>query len=280
MIEAQGVSFSHGSTAVVRDASLSLKTGELTVVVGPNGAGKSTLLKLLAGQLMPTKGRVVIEGRDLLQWNAADLASRRAVLSQAVTLSFPFTVTEIAELALQHLPAARRQAISSAVLHELCLDGFAPRLVQHLSGGEQQRVHLARVLCQLRAQSHHGRQFLFLDEPTSSLDIKHQVEVLDMVRRRVSEQLGALIVLHDLNLAASLADRLIIMRDGGIISDGPPSATMTPELLSEIYGIGMRKIDVGGRPHFVPGPLTSRATLRAAIPFCHWWRRNRLRGAA
>jgi iron complex transport system ATP-binding protein len=130
------------------------------------------------------------------------------------------------------------------------LSGFSRRQVQQLSGGEQQRVHLARVLSQLSA--HRLPQFLFLDEPTSSLDVRHQVDVLRLVRARVSEQLGVIVVLHDLNLAAAFAGRLLIMQDGRTVADGPPGDVLSSELLSSVYGIGMTNMERDGRRLFFP----------------------------
>lgn len=254
MIAARSLVYERGTNTTIKGVSLALNTGETVAIIGPNGAGKSTLLKLLAGSLPRSRGKITFAGEDISLWPATGLAKRRAVLSQSVSISFPFTVTEIVEMPIQHLAAGPRRDLSRQVLREMKLESFASRPIQQLSGGEQQRVHLARVLCQLRAQAHHGPQYLFLDEPTSSLDIRHQVEVLQAVKQMVCANLGVLVVLHDLNLAAAAVDRLIVMKDGNIVADGPPAEIMTTTLLTSVYGITMQRGEAASRPFFFPDP--------------------------
>lgn len=258
MISARSITLRRGARRVLSDVSLELLPGELTVAVGPNGAGKSTLLKILAGSLAPSEGSVFYGGRNVTALSAAALARQRAVLSQSLSLSFPFTVREVAELALQDLAPASRHAISAQALEDVGLQGFADRRFQQLSGGEQQRVHLARVLGQLALQP--GPQFLFLDEPTSSLDVRHQVGVLATVRRRISPGFGAFVVLHDLNLAAAVADRILILQDGRVTAHGEPGSVMQADLLSAVYDIAMLRSEQAGRAVFHPdaSSLTGR----------------------
>jgi iron complex transport system ATP-binding protein len=250
MLDARSVTLHRGARPVLADITLEIRTGEIVGIVGPNGAGKSSLVKVLSGSLAASSGQVLFLGRDLKDWHTAALARHRAVLSQSVSLSFPFSVAEIVELPLQDLSPALRHEIGSQALADVGLASFAGRLMQTLSGGEQQRVHLARVLGQLSA--HRLQQLLFLDEPTSSLDVRHQIEVLTVVRRRISPDLGAVIVLHDLNLAAAFADRLLIMQDGRIARDGTADQVMDAGLLSGIYGIPMTRTTEGGRSLFFP----------------------------
>jgi len=250
MITARSITLRRGARRVLCDVTLELRPGELTVAVGPNGAGKSTLLKILAGSLAPSEGRVFYGGRNVATLSAASLARQRAVLSQSLSLSFPFTVREVAELALQDLALASRHAISAQALEDVGLNGFADRRFQHLSGGEQQRVHLARVLGQLALQP--GPQFLFLDEPTSSLDVRHQVGVLATVRRRISPHFGAFVVLHDLNLAAAIADRVLILQDGCVMAHGAPGNVLQADLLSAVYGIAMIRSEHAGQAAIHP----------------------------
>lgn len=250
MLRAETVTLRRGSRTVLSDISLQFRMGEMTTIVGPNGAGKSSLLKVLCGSLSASSGTVAFLDRPIAAWPPVDLARHRAVLSQSINVSFPFSVDEIVELPLQGLPPLRRKEISTQSLADVGLSGFGLRQLQQLSGGEQQRVHLARVMSQLAA--HRLPQFLFLDEPTSSLDVRHQVDVLRLVKARLSEQLGAIVVLHDLNLAAAFAGRLLIMRDSRIVADGPPRDVMSSELLSSIYGISMTNTEQDGRRLFFP----------------------------
>lgn len=237
IVSATGLSFSRGRTQILDDLTLGMRTGELTVIIGPNGGGKTTLLRLLTGDLKPDQGNVRFDGQDMSGWPLAELAARRAVMSQAIELSFPFIVEDVLGLGLSEIRHSRRREITDRTLAELGLDTFRGRRMTDLSGGEQQRIHLARVLCQLAGGDTHRPQYLFLDEPTSSLDIRHQFEVLAAVRKRLTPQFGATIVLHDLNLAAAFADRVIILNSGRIAADGAPRQSMTEDLLSKVYGI-------------------------------------------
>ncbi len=238
MFHAFDVNFSRGKHRVISNVNLELRTGELTVVIGPNGAGKSTLLKLLTGDLNPTSGKVWFDGQRLQDWTASALANRRAVLSQSTNLVFPFTVQEVISLALpEGIYTADKHAIIQDVLTLFDLFGFEHRLFQELSGGEQQRVHLARVVCQLNCGDAEKPKFLFLDEPVSSLDIKHQINVLSSVRNLVSPQLGTFVILHDLNLAATFADRIIIISGGRIVANDTMVNALSSSTLSDVFGV-------------------------------------------
>jgi len=256
IVSATGLSFSRGRRRILDDLTLGLRTGELTVIIGPNGGGKTTLLRLLTGDLKPDQGKVRFDGRDMSGWPLVELAARRAVMSQAIELSFAFTVEDVLDLGLGEIRRSRRREIIDRTLAELGLDRFRGRRMSDLSGGEQQRIHLARVLCQLVGGDTRQRQYLFLDEPTSSLDIRHQFEVLAAVRQRLTPFFGAVVILHDLNLAAAFADRLIILDAGRIVADGPPREVMTEDLLSRVYGIPLMTHVVAAR--LVVAPELSR----------------------
>ena len=263
MFQALNVDFLRGQRRVISDVNLELRTGELTVVIGPNGAGKSTLLKLLTGDLKPTRGDVVFDKRNLRQWNVKELANRRAVLSQSTNLVFPFTVHEVISLALpEGIYVENKFDVISGILSMFELDGFEHRLFQELSGGEQQRVHLARVVCQLKCGEADTEKFLFLDEPVSSLDIKHQINVLSTVRSLLSSQLGAMVILHDLNLAAAFADRVIIIDEGRIVANDTMANALRGNTLSEVFEIGIH-VSKSGRKRKItydtPLPATTPA---------------------
>lgn len=241
MFHAFDVSFARGRRQVITDMNLELRTGELTVVIGPNGAGKSTLLKLLTGDLKPSKGSIWFDGRRLQDWTTRQLATRRAVLSQSTTLVFPFTVHEVISLGLTEASSTlNRQMLVSEVLNTFDLRGFEQRLYQELSGGEQQRVHLARVVCQLKSVATQEHKFLFLDEPVSNLDIRHQINTLTAVRELLSPQLGAFVILHDLNLAASFADRIVIVDNGRIVANDLTSRALKSKTLKEVFDVDLK----------------------------------------
>ena len=246
MFHAVDISFSRGKRKIISDANLELRAGELTVVIGPNGAGKSTLLKLLTGDLRPTTGNIWFDGRVLQHWNARDLAARRAVLSQSTTLVFPFTVHEVISLGFpERSSSLERHTIIREALQSFDLVGFEHRLYQELSGGEQQRVHLARVVCQLKSSSATGPKFIFLDEPVSNLDIKHQINTLTAMRGLLSPELGAFVILHDLNLAACFADRVVIIHDGRIVANDTTARALKSETLRRVFDVDVNVVRRG-----------------------------------
>ncbi|MGW8573123.1 heme ABC transporter ATP-binding protein [Streptomyces niveus] len=213
---------------------LVVRAGEVLVLVGPNGAGKSTLLAALAADLdaTGTSGRVRIGDRPAHDWSAPELALRRAVLPQAATLSFPFPVEEVVRMgrapwagtaAADEDDAAVADAMAATEVAE-----FARRPFSALSGGERARVALARVLAQ-RAP------LLLLDEPTAALDLRHQELVLRVCRARATAGDAVVVVLHDLGLAATHADRAAVLHEGRVVADGPPAEVFGGELLSRVY---------------------------------------------
>jgi iron complex transport system ATP-binding protein len=244
VVAAEKLRYQIGSSTLVNDASLLLFPGEFTVIVGPNGAGKSTLLRLLTGEINPLSGSLQYGSTPIGQLPAWRLACQRTVMAQAARLAFPFTVYEVVRLgvdgvgrakdekALQHMVAG---ALTSADITHL-----AARSYQTLSGGEQQRVQFARVLGQLRAgASVAERQVLFLDEPIASLDLCHQFDLLDTARAQADEGVAVLAVLHDLNLAITYADRLIVMKEGMIVAQGPPADVVSHALLKDVFEVSL-----------------------------------------
>ncbi|WP_182086473.1 heme ABC transporter ATP-binding protein [Aureimonas sp. ME7] len=242
MIELVEAGFGYPHRPVIEAVSLGVEPGALTVIVGPNGAGKSTLLKLMTGEMRPERGTVRWAGEDLHTLHPAILARRRAVLPQGSGLAFPFTVAEVVRLGLEAGGRAREGGAIGAALAEVDLAGFSARLYGELSGGEQQRVHLARVLCQIGepVSPDGSARFLFLDEPVSSLDIRHQLGVLRIARRFAGGGGGVVAVLHDLNLAAGFADRMIAVAGGRIAADGPPGRVMRDETIRRVFGVSLR----------------------------------------
>lgn len=255
LLELSAVRYAVGGKALVDDASLRLRAGELTVILGPNGAGKSTLLRLACGELKPERGEVLWEGRPLASWTALELASARAVLPQSSVLAFPFTVAEVARIGLdvvgRALPPLQRQQHVAEGLRRADVAHLAGRNYQTLSGGERQRVHFARVLAQLAAgRSATGRQALFLDEPTSALDIRHQLLLMGEAKRMAGQGLCVVAVLHDLNLAASMADRIVVMKGGRIVANGTPQEALTTAILEEVFEVEVELIAGRGGPAF------------------------------
>lgn len=213
---------------LLRDIDLEIEPGEIVAIVGPNGAGKSTLLSVLAGDLTPATGNVTLDGQDLLRYPIQDLARLRAVLPQQTVIQFAFTSKEIVQMGCAPHTESSSESIAERMLSLVEADEFAGRVFTTLSIGEQARVSLARVLAQ-------QTPILLLDEPTAALDMRHQQLVTDIARQRANEGATIAVVLHDLNLAAATADRIILMKDGRIVAAGTPWDTLNRPMLEHVF---------------------------------------------
>ena len=261
-IEARSVGYLVGTARLLADVSLAVRPGELVALVGPNGAGKSTLLKLLAGDLTPSEGTILLDGRPLSSYRAAALAQRRAVMPQQTILQFAFTAREVVEMGRSPRTDAdpdTDRAIVEESLARTDTTGLAGRTYPTLSGGEQQRVTLARVLAQ-------KTPLLLLDEPTTSLDLRHQELVLITARSAAADGAAVLAVLHDLNLAAAYADRIALLRGGRLAACDSPWAVLTEALLSEVfqYPIAVRPHPLRDCPLVLPAPPHTERTAPVA----------------
>jgi iron complex transport system ATP-binding protein len=241
MLDARHLTLSRDRRAILTDITLSARAGEVTALIGPNGAGKSTLLAALAGDLRPDHGTIRLNGDDIATLSPRALAARRAVLTQSTEVSFPFTLGELIRLGIEATPGPADPALTDRLLAEVDLPGMADRPYHALSGGEAQRLHFARILAQARrATTAEGPVWLFLDEPVSSLDIAHQLMVMRRARRFAAEGGGVIAVLHDLNLAAMVADRVILLAQGHLLAAGTPTETLTDALLTQAYRCPIR----------------------------------------
>lgn len=260
MIRATNLTYQAGSKKLLQSVSLSARPGELLAVVGANGAGKSTLLKLLSGDLKPSAGEVLLEDRKLGVWPPAALARRRAVLTQQHTLALAFQVRELVLLGrYPHFggqPTAHDWAVVAAALDLVDLGHLAEREYPTLSGGEQQRAQLARVLAQVW-EAEGG--FLLLDEPLTGLDLRHQHQTLAVARQLTRRGFGVVAVLHDLNLTAQYADQVLLLHRGRAVTSGPPAQVFTPEYIHLAFGIEVELLTHPslGHPLIVPTVSTS-----------------------
>jgi iron complex transport system ATP-binding protein len=244
MIEGSRISVSIGGRAILEGVDFAARPGEVTIIVGPNGSGKTTLLKTLCGDYAYS-GTVRLGGRDLKALTPPQAASLRAVLPQSTTLSFPFTVREVVALGLTAgrpgVPPSHYRRLPEEALARVDLADFAGRFYGELSGGEQQRVQLARVLCQVWAPVLEDTpRFLFLDEPVSSLDVKHQLLIMDVARRFAEAGGGVIAILHDLNLAAMYADSLYALKSGRVVAHGRPAEVLTDGLVETVFDCPLR----------------------------------------
>ena len=260
MLQAHGIAVQRGERQILADIDLSLPAGQVIGVLGANGAGKSTLLAALAGELSPSAGRITLNGRPLSAWSVAELARCRAVLPQSPSLQFDLPVATV--IGMGAYPHARHtrtgaprtddsrdtaraaiaedQRILQRVLALADVQDLYGRRYRRLSGGEQQRVQLARVLYQLMLarQGHDEYRVLMLDEPTASLDPRHQLHLLSAMHTLAHEEnVAALVIMHDLNLAAGCCDRLLLLGQGRVAACGTPAQVLTPDTLRQVYGV-------------------------------------------
>ncbi|PKH21246.1 heme ABC transporter ATP-binding protein [Enterobacterales bacterium CwR94] len=224
-----------GERALLQDISVALAPGEMVALIGPNGAGKSTLLRLLTGYLLPTEGEVLLEGQSLVHWTHEQLSRQRAVMRQQSQLAFSVPVREVVAMGRAPWAGENHTQIIDSVMHLTDCAALAHRDYRQLSGGEQQRVQLARVLAQLW-QVDGPQGWLFLDEPTSALDLYHQQHTLRLLHRLTREYpLSVCCVLHDLNLAARWCDRMQLLHQGQLVAEGDPQTVMTEAVLTRWY---------------------------------------------
>lgn len=248
-VTAESVTYRVGSKALVTDVSLALEAGTLTALVGPNGAGKSTMLALLAGDYEPSEGEIRIGDRAAAQWPARSLAKQRAVMLQQHSAHFGFSVSELVAMGrLPHdLGEERDRHIVEQALEESDLLALRRRDITTLSGGESARAAFARTAAQTTP-------VIYLDEPTAALDLRHQEVLLRATRRRRDEGAAVVVVLHDLNLAARYADRVLVFSKSRLAADGTPAEVFTPERVAEIYGqrVHLLRHPESGAPVLVP----------------------------
>ncbi len=238
--ELDNVHFAHGARPVLNGIDLKLRPGRCHGILGPNGSGKTTLLDLLCGLLMPDRGEIIYAGRPLSRWPARALARQVALVPQEFAVRFSFTVRQVVEMGrypyLERMrdPGPEDRAVVTAVMAELDIGDLADRPVTRLSGGEKQRVAVARALAQ-------EPRVLLLDEATSNLDIRHTLSILGAIRRRVRDAgLCVVAALHDLNQAAMFCDRLLFLKKGRIFRQGPVAENLTEEVIQAVYGVEAR----------------------------------------
>jgi len=262
-IEATGLRFSYGPVPVIDDVSLTLRRGEMLGVIGPNGSGKSTLLRLLSGVLRPQAGAIAIHGQPLATYARRELARAIAVVPQDTLIEFPFSVTEVVLMGRSpHLggfafEGDRDLEVARAAMRRTGVLELADRSIHALSGGERQRVILARALAQEAG-------ILLLDEPGAFLDIRHEVEIYDLLQELQGEGRSVISVLHDLNLAALYCDRVALLKAGRLVRLGPPAEVITYALLTEVYEteVYVDTNDITGAVNVLPLSRAYRERLR------------------
>ncbi|HUD28009.1 MAG TPA: ABC transporter ATP-binding protein [Novosphingobium sp.] len=249
-LSARDLHLKRGGRALIGGIDLTLAPGELVCLLGPNGAGKSTLIRCLDGIWKPTSGHVAVDDRPLPSLHRAELARTIAYVPQHSGETMGLDVTQIVTLgraAHRHRESAgARRALVAAALQRFALAPFAHRTFDSLSGGEKQRVLIARAAVQ-------EARYLLLDEPTSALDLRHQLEALSQVRAMVDRTgVGALMAIHDLSAAARFADRIALMKEGRLVAMGDWRAILTPERLRDVFGVSAHVGEIKGVPYVLP----------------------------
>lgn len=248
VLTARDVTVRAGARAIVADVDLDVEAGTVTAIVGPNGAGKSTLLRAVSGEILPARGEVSFLGRALASYDRLELARRRAFVRQSIHLSADVDVLEtvlLGRAAHTFAPGAADEALARAALARVGLEGFVDRSMETLSGGEAQRVHLARALVQLEPD---GRLML-LDEPIAGLDLAHQHTTLATCVALAARDVAVVTVLHDLGLAARYADQIVVLARGRVVARGAPADVLSRALLRDVFEM---EGDVVFRPGLPP----------------------------
>lgn len=250
VVRTRDVTFAVDGRELVSGVSFDLCAGEVVALVGPNGAGKSTMLSLLAGDVSPTQGSVEIAGTEVGKWKSGPLARMRSVMLQHNSANFAFSVDEAVHMG--RLPwdvdADRDAALVAEAVADADLRGFETRDITTLSGGESARVSFARTKAQTTP-------IVFLDEPTAALDLRHQESLLKSVRQLRADGAAIVVVLHDLNLALRYSDRVLVFGDGRLVADGRPAEALTEELVDEVYGQSVRRLEPEGIDHPILIPV-------------------------
>ena len=240
-IKVNKISYGINNFSILKDISLEIRSGEILSILGPNGSGKSTLMKVLAGDINPNSGSVVINGTNLNDIGISSRAIVRSMMSQAQNIVYDFDVREIIEMgwieSSVDQPNGHFENTLTLISNECGIDHLLKRKYNSLSGGEQRMVHFARTLLQSNGLKENLQKYIFFDEPTANLDIKRELNILNVIRKKAKEGYGIFVVLHDLNLAYNFSDRIILIKDGKISKMGDPNDVFDDDILSEVYEV-------------------------------------------
>lgn len=247
-MHARELTYAVGDRRLIDSISVQVRPREVLAVLGPNGAGKTTLLRLMAGELSPTGGDILLNGRPLAGLTRVELARTRAVLPQSESLRFAFPARQV--VSFGRYPwgggtGAADAAIVAAAMHAAGIESLACRPYTQLSAGERARVQLARVLAQIWHPAADEARFLLLDEPTANLDLAHQHDVLNTVRRVAMTGVGVILTLHDLNLAQQYANRVLLMRAGRAEAAGEPTGVLNGDTIRQVFDVDVDMLGGG-----------------------------------
>jgi iron complex transport system ATP-binding protein len=262
MAELRDVRYQVGDTVILHGVTAAFRPHRFNVILGPNGSGKSTLLKLATGLIRPTSGEVLYGDRPVSSYSAHALARKRAVLSQHVDLVFPLPVKDVALIGryphYDRAPSAHDREIVERALEMVGMAEKREQYYSTLSGGEQQKVQLARVLAQIwNYDEPREHKYLFLDEPTSSLDIHYQIHLLDMARALIDFDCTVVAILHDLNVAFQYGDSFFLMKNGAIAREADSADDLSLDLIEHVFDVSA---------HRITDPVDGEGVLRFSLP--------------
>lgn len=256
VVSAEALSYSVEAQTLLDSVHLHAEQGQFVGIIGPNGAGKSTLLRALSGMLRHQHGTVLLDGTDLRSMSSKGVAASMALVSQIAPYTHGFTSFELVlmgrypHLGRFQIEGSKDNHIARDAMRQTDTERFADRTLDTLSGGERQRVFVSRALAQ-------QPRILLLDEPTSNLDVFHQLKVLDLVRQLVNDGLTAIAAIHDLHMAARYCDRLVLLSGGRVLTEGTPDEVLTPEAIESAFGV---------RCAVYPDPITGTLAISLIGP--------------
>jgi len=251
MVELHRVSYRAGGATILSDVSVRFRPGRFNVLLGPNGAGKSTLLRIATGLAQPASGEVRYADRSLRSFDAQELARSRAVLTQHVEMAFPLPVADVVMMGryphFGRVPSSTDREIARQALTTVGMAEKSDQPYPTLSGGEQQKVQLARVLAQIwktdgEGTSTSSHRYLFLDEPTTNLDVHYQLHVLNIVSRLIDAETTIVAILHDLNTAFQFGDHFLLLHQGRVAFEGDSAADLPIDVLERVFDVRARPI--------------------------------------
>ncbi len=238
MVKGHKICYSHKNYSILKGVDVSVEYGDMLVIVGPNGAGKSTLLNVLANEIARNTEDIYFKLKRFKEWDVLDLSKNKAKFSQHYNGDIPLSVRDVVLMGrypyFNTVPGRDDLEALDEVMKEVGIEDLKEREYNSLSGGEKQRVHLARVMAQLRNDVAH--KLVLLDEPLNNLDVKHQYQVLELMSAFAKRGNTVVTVLHDLNLAARFATQVLMMKNGSVLAQGTPEKVLTPEVITEAYG--------------------------------------------
>lgn len=251
LLAASDISVTVDGSCLLQQASLRVNPGEVVAIIGPNGAGKTSFVRALTGELAITHGDILFNNTPIHQFSLQQKAKQLAMLSQHTELNFPFPVEEVVHLG--RIPHASGKLednrIVEAALQAVDMQSRRHQLYTQLSGGEKQRVQLARVMAQVWRREDAPQRLMILDEPTSSLDVQHTRQLMRIIRDLAATDMGIIMILHDFNLAARFADHIVVLVEGQKVIEGPPDRVFTPDNMARYFQVAS---------HIIPHPKTGR----------------------